>query len=71
MGKQLVDGLISKGYNKWSYIRLAASLYWASAGPILGLVLFDVFFNDLDAGLEVILNKFVYMGGAIDSIKGR
>ncbi|KAJ7407154.1 rna-directed dna polymerase from mobile element jockey-like [Willisornis vidua] len=45
-----------------------------SGGSILASVLFNIFINDLDTGLERILSKFIdstNLGGAVNSLKGK
>lgn len=66
----MADGLGSRGYSKWGYIRLVTC--GAPQGFIPGLVLSNVFKNGLHAGLDCILRKFAddtKVGGAADSLE--
>ncbi|KAJ7411880.1 RNA-directed DNA polymerase from mobile element jockey-like protein [Willisornis vidua] len=66
--------LMNQAQSEWDNNRLVTCHKWVPQGSILGLVLFNIFISDLDAGLEGILSKFAEetkLGGVVDSLEGR
>lgn len=67
-----------KGQDQRAAVNGATPVWWSvisgvSRGSVLGTVLFNIFINDYDTGVECTLSNLVgdvKLGGAIDSLKG-
>lgn len=58
MGRKLAKRSHSEGGNQWFLLRLVACHNGVPQGLILGLMLFNVYENDLDDGIVSTLTKF-------------
>jgi len=65
----MTEGESSKGCSQWGYIWLVTGL-----SSILGPFVFNIFINNLDAGVECTISKFAddtKLGGAVDCLEGQ
>lgn len=74
MDKKLAGWLCPKSYSQWLSVRVETSNKWHPSMVHAGLILFNIFINDVDSRIECNLSKFtdnIKPSGTTDMLERR